>query len=173
MTLDSGWSRSDEPRPTRIGITGHTTLSPLTRRNVYRHLTERLRRCLAPSHGITCLAAGADQLFARAILATGGTYEVILPAEDYGTHVVPRSGSREFDELMRKASDVSVMPFARSGEEAYLAANRELIRRSDVLFAVWDGSWSGRLGETGAVVEAARQRRMPVQVMWPRGWSRI
>jgi hypothetical protein len=48
-----------------------------------------------------------------------------------------------------------------------MAASEELLRRSEVLFAVWDGSTSGRLGETGEVVAAARQRQLEVRVLWP------
>lgn len=156
----------------RIGITGHTTLSPDTTDQVYRCLTEQLDTYPAAPHGVTCLAAGADQLFARAILATGGTFEVILPAPDYRELVVTHDQRAEFDDLIRLAADVTVMPFSRSGEAAYMAASHELIRRSDVLFAVWDGTRSGRLGETGEVVAAAKLRHMPVTVLWPPGGRR-
>jgi hypothetical protein len=48
-----------------------------------------------------------------------------------------------------------------------MAASEELLRRSELLFAVWDGSMAGRLGETGAVVAAARVRNLRVRVLWP------
>jgi hypothetical protein len=152
----------------RIGVTGHTRLSAATARMVDEALRAELRRYRASRlHGITCLAVGADQLFANAVLAVGGTFEAIVPAADYRDEVVSTANRPEFDELIRLAQTVTYMPFARSGPEAYMAASEELLRRSELLFAVWDGSTAGRLGETGAVVAAARVRNLLVRVLWP------
>lgn len=152
----------------RIGVTGHTRLSAATARMVDEALRAELRRYRASRlHGITCLAVGADQLFANAVLAVGGTFEAIVPAADYRDEVVSAANRPEFDELIRLAQTVTYMPFARSGPEAYMAASEELLRRSELLFAVWDGSTAGRLGETGAVVAAARVRNLLVRVLWP------
>jgi len=62
----------------RIGVTGHQGLKPV----IEAFVGEKMRAILeGESHpvGITSLAAGADQLFARTVLALGGTIEVILP----------------------------------------------------------------------------------------------
>lgn len=152
----------------KIGITGHTRLTSRTRTLVYAALRERLAAYPAAAlHGITCLAAGADQLFARAVLDAGGTYEVILPARDYRDRVIRKSRLAAFDDLTTRATTVSYMPFDRSGREAYMAASQELIRRSDLLYAVWDGSRSTRLGDTADVVTAARRQRLSVRILWP------
>jgi hypothetical protein len=157
----------------RVGITGHTRLSVSTSAAVYRDLIAQLGAIRVTAlHGISCLAAGADQLFVRAVMAAGGTYEAILPAEDYRDRVVESSCRSEFDELTAGATSVSCMPFETSSRAAYMAASEELIRRSDRLFAVWDGTRSGRVGETGHVVAAARQRQVPVTVVWPVGAAR-
>jgi hypothetical protein len=158
----------------RIGITGHTSLSDSTSNLVY-HAMKRELGVYRPTelHGITCLAEGADQLFARAIADRGGTYEAILPAGDYRDNVIEKSRRVVFDELVSGAVAVSYMPFARSGRAAYMAASRELIRRSDLLFAVWDGSTSGRLGDTGHVVATARKHELSVRVVWPENAVRV
>jgi hypothetical protein len=121
----------------------------------------------ATLHGITCLAVGADQLFASAVLAVGGTFEVVVPAADYRDEVIGAEDRPEFDKLIGQAKTVTYMPFTRSGPAAYMAASEELLRRSELLFAVWDGSTAGRLGETGEVVAAARVRNLSVRVLWP------
>lgn len=65
----------------RIGVTGHVMLASGTAELVYAGLAEELRPYAGPElRGITCLADGADQLFARAVLALGGSYEVVVPA---------------------------------------------------------------------------------------------
>ncbi|HEX4222410.1 MAG TPA: hypothetical protein VHZ97_08635 [Pseudonocardiaceae bacterium] len=156
----------------RIGITGHIGLSSATAEMVSDALRRELRSYPEP-HGITCLARGADQLFARAVIAVGGTFEVILPAPDYRDAVLAVEHRREFDDLLTRATSVTRMPFVESSPVAYRAANQELLRRSALLFAVWDGTRSGRIGETGEVVGEARARRVPVHVVWPANSHRV
>jgi hypothetical protein len=152
----------------RIGVTGHIGLSDDTTAIVADALrTELSRYPVEALHGITCLAAGADQLFARAVLDAGGTFEVVLPAPDYRDTVIRAAGRPEFDALLAHATSVTYMPFAESGPHAYLAASLELLRRSELLFAVWDGTRTGRTGESGHVVAEARARNLPVRVLWP------
>lgn len=158
----------------RIGVTGHIGLSSATETAVSHALRRELGRYPAADvHGITCLAAGADQLFARAVLAVGGTFEVILPAVDYRDAVVEPRHRPEFDDLLARATSVDHMPFTVPDRLAYQAANRELLRRSDLLFAVWDGSRSGRTGESGEVVAEARAQDIPVRVVWPDNAVRV
>ncbi|HZN71312.1 MAG TPA: hypothetical protein VFC00_06465 [Micromonosporaceae bacterium] len=157
----------------RIGVTGHVSLSADSVEPVYRLLLRALRRHAGPDlHGVTCLARGADRVFARAVLALGGTFEVVLPALDYRERVVPPTERGEFDDLLDQASQVSCMRFAQSSRDAYVAASEELLRRSDLLLAVWDGQPSRRRGDTADVVRTARRWRLPVSVLWPRGAQR-
>lgn len=157
----------------RIGVTGHVLLADGTAELIYACLAEELRPYAGSDlHGITCLADGSDQLFARAILAAGGTYEVVIPATDYRRHAVEEHNLAAFDELLDRASTVSYMPFQRSGREAYMAASEELLRRCDLLLAVWDGKPSISVGDTADVVRAARERGVPVTVLWPTGARR-
>ncbi|GAB3810134.1 hypothetical protein [Micromonospora zhanjiangensis] len=157
----------------RIGVTGHVSLADGTADLVYACLAETLAGYPAADlHGVTCLADGADQLFARAILARGGTYEVVIPATDYRSRAVTRHNLPAFDELLNRASTVSYMPFARSGRPAYMAASQELLRRCDLLLAVWDGRPSAVLGDTADVVRAAQAQGVPVTVLWPAGARR-
>ncbi|MBF9130937.1 hypothetical protein I0C86_18515 [Plantactinospora sp. S1510] len=157
----------------RIGVTGHVVLADGTADLVYARLTEELRPYAGPDLlGITCLADGADQLFARAVLASGGRYEVVIPARDYRRRAVEAHNLATFDDLLRQASSVSYMPFPQSGREAYLAASMEMLHRCDRLFAVWDGRPSADVGDTADVVQAAHARHLPVTVLWPTGARR-
>lgn len=152
----------------RIGVTGHIGLTAATVDIVYEAMRGELRRYPAATlHGVTCLAAGTDQLFARAVLAEGGTFEAIVPAADYRDTVVEPGNRAEFDTLLALADPVVRMPFATAGPDAYLAAGEELVRRCDVLLAAWDGTAAGRRGETADVVAAARALDVPVLVVWP------
>ena len=157
----------------RIGVTGHSNLSAESTELVL----DGLRAALEPHagdglHGVTCLAAGADQIFARAILSLGGQYDVILPAPDYRENVVKPDNLADFDALIATAGDVQFMPFEISGREAYMAASEALVTQSDRLLAVWDGKPSGGHGGTADVVAHARHVGVPVEVIWPTGTRR-
>ncbi len=153
----------------RIGITGHTNLTEATEKIVHESLRDVLRQH-SPNGlvGVTCLARGADQLFAQAVLDVGGRIEVVLPAPDYRTKIKPANLAR-YDALLAAADSVHVLPFDTSRRESYMAASEYLLSHVDELVAIWDRGASGGLGGTADVVSAARERSLPVQVIWPSG----
>lgn len=157
----------------RIGVTGHSALSEATGRLV----AEALRAALAvhPPHelvGLTCLARGADQIFARVVLELGGSIEVVLPAADYRERKVKPGNAAEFDALIARAAAVHTMPLPVSNREAYLAASEHILAHADAMVAVWDGARPDGAGGTADVVLAARERGLPVTVVWPGGSTR-
>ncbi|MGH3328714.1 MAG: hypothetical protein ACRDPT_13125 [Streptomycetales bacterium] len=158
---------------TRIGITGHSNLTDATADLVHAALRDALTLYAgAELVGVTCLARGADQIFARAVLDVGGRVEVVLPAADYREEKVKPDNRAEFDELLIRAACVRYMPFLTSGREAYMAAGEEVLKSTDRLMAVWDSGPSGGLGGTADVVEHVRRAGTPVDVIWPDGAER-
>ncbi|SDP57547.1 hypothetical protein SAMN04487905_105285 [Actinopolyspora xinjiangensis] len=157
----------------RVGITGHSSLTPRTREMVRAALRTTLRPHVQHGlHGVTCLARGADQLFAHAVRDVGGSYEVVLPADDYRDAKVKPDDLPEFDTLVEYATTVHIMPFSTSGRAAYQAASAHILDTVDWLVAVWDGQPSDGAGGTGDTVAAARERGLPVTVVWPEGAAR-
>ncbi|MCS7481485.1 hypothetical protein ACFFQW_25665 [Umezawaea endophytica] len=153
----------------RVGITGHTNLVPECVDAVHKAIREILVEETAGRSsliGVTCLAPGADQLFARVVLELGGKVEVVLPAMDYRAKLKPERVAA-YDELIAKADIVSVLPFMLSGRQAYVAANERMLASVELLVAVWDGQPAGGKGGTGDVVEHARASGVPVVVVWP------
>lgn len=157
----------------RIGIAGHMDLTPATETLVETALRELLSAESAVELvGISCLAQGADQLFARAVLDLGGQLTVVLPSARYREQKVRPENRAAFDELLSKATDVRTMPFGESNRAAYEAANKVLLDLAHRLVVVWDGQPPKDQSGTGAVVEQARQLGKPVQVVWPEGAER-
>lgn len=156
----------------RIGITGHANLTPDTVPLVTAVLREALGRIDSPLVGVTCLARGADQLFAAVVLEFGGRLEVVLPAADYRDRKVEPEDAPLFDELIGRASAVRIMPFPRADQTAYLAASEVVISGVDELLAVWDGCEDNRAGSTADVTRIARARGVSVTVLWPEGAQR-
>jgi hypothetical protein len=155
---------------TRIGITGHSSIARATTiliRSEMREILLSYVKDRTPT-GITCLARGADQIFAQLVLDLGGRIEVIVPAADYGEISDPVSRDR-FQELLSQATLVHEMPFQKSGSESYLAASMEMIRRSDVLIAAWDGGSPDGRGGTADAVGFAHRCGSEVVVVWPAG----
>jgi hypothetical protein len=156
----------------RVGITGHSNLTPDSMPVVAEALGKILADLGDPVVGVTCLARGADQVFARVVLETGGGIVVILPAADYRDRKVKTENRSEFEDLLGRATQVDVMPFETSNREAYMAASEAVLGGVDHLVAVWDGAPSNGHGGTGDVVAAARERGVPVTVVWPDGAAR-
>ena len=156
----------------RIAITGHRGLPADTERLVDQAIREQLAAYAGGDLvGVTNLADGADQLFAQAVLDAGGQLEVIVPAARYRDGL-PESAHAAYDALLSRASSVHRLDWIESTEDAHMEASKVMLDRADHLFAVWDGKPARGYGGTADVVAEARNRRIPVAVIWPEGASR-
>lgn len=155
----------------RVAVTGHMNITadttPLVATAIRDHLTQ-----IPDLVGISCIARGADSLFAQAVLDVGGTLEVILPSTDYREVKVKPDHAPLFDELLGKATTINTMPFPTADRYAYEAANNAMLDSADELVAVWDGQPSPDRGGTAGAVADARDRGLPVTVIWPSGAAR-
>lgn len=157
----------------RISVTGHMDLTRASVDPVRQAIVNELGLFSDETiTGISCIARGADSLFAEAILERGGALEVILPASNYRSAKVRPENLAQFDILLCAASKVRIMPFENPNRTAYEAANEALVDGCDRLFAVWDGRASEKSG-TGTVVAYALSRHIPVNIIWPRGAARM
>jgi hypothetical protein len=147
-----------------MNITEETAV--LVREEITRRLAE-----IPDLVGVSCIARGADSVFARAVLEAGGRLEVVLPSRNYREAKVKPDHAPLFDELVERASEVRVMDFDDAGREAYEAANEAVLGSADRLVAVWDGE-GGEAGGTGSVVKLARERGVAVDIVWPGGAAR-
>jgi hypothetical protein len=156
----------------RIAISGHRGLPPATERLVQDALTVALERARGPSLvGVSCLADGADALFAEAVLDRGGRLEVVVPAVQYRAGL-PADHHKTYDRLLEAAAEVHRLDLQASNSEAHMAASERMLDLTEELFAVWDGLPARGYGGTADVVASARRRAMPVTVIWPPGARR-
>ncbi|MGH3897223.1 MAG: hypothetical protein ACRDTA_03035 [Pseudonocardiaceae bacterium] len=155
----------------RIGITGHRGLSRPTARLVDHTLREALADYGANVTGVTSLADGADQFFARALLDQSGQIEVIVPAARY-REGLPTESHSEYDDLLRHAITVHRLEFTESTADSHMAASKLMISMISELFAVWDQQPARGHGGTADVVTHARERGLPVRIIWPDGATR-
>ncbi|MFI0373131.1 hypothetical protein ACH35V_35165 [Actinomadura sp. 1N219] len=156
----------------RIAITGHRDLDETTTARVDAAIRALLRDHSARDIvGVSCLADGADQIFARAVLELGGRLEVIVPATGYAAALGARA-RRGFEELKARAAVVLPLRHPRPGPGPYQEAGLAMLARVDRLIAVWDGTPARGRGGTAEVVEYARRQKMDVHVIWPTGATR-
>ncbi|WP_370944064.1 hypothetical protein AB5J62_33825 [Amycolatopsis sp. cg5] len=157
---------------TRLAITGHRALPEQTERLVDQALRAEIERhANGLLTGVSCIADGADALFARAVLDAGGGLVVIVPAAGY-RDALPAEYHSTYDALIAQAGEVIKLDHAESNSEAHMDASLRMIEHADELVAVWDGKPARGYGGTADVVAVARERDMPVTVVWPDGATR-
>ncbi|MEO3808663.1 hypothetical protein ABGB17_06650 [Sphaerisporangium sp. B11E5] len=155
----------------RIAITGHRDLTEPTARSVREAVREALTTRRESLIGVSCLAEGADQLFAREVLTAGGELHAVIPAADY-RDTLPVDARAAYDDLTGLAAHVHRMPARVAAPTSYMAASEYMLRGTDELFAVWDGCPALGYGGTADVVSYARRKGVKVHVIWPQGAER-
>lgn len=156
----------------RIGISGHRDLTPATVEAVRSEVERVLADHVDGLQGVSCLADGADQLFAQAVVNAGGRLIAVVPAEQYRDGL-PAESHAEYDRLLAAAVGVVRLPFVESNSESHMAASVAMLDRIDLLVAVWDGKPARGYGGTADVVAEAERRKIGVTVVWPEGSDRM
>ncbi|GHH34493.1 hypothetical protein [Lentzea cavernae] len=156
---------------TRLAITGHRGLTAEVEAEVDRMIRAAVsdgRAADGPVAGVSCLADGADAVFAQAVLDAGGSLVAVLPASEY-RETLPEDYRPVYDTLLARAGRVVRLPFVTPDPHAYMEAGKRMVDESDALLAVWDGLPGRGPGGTADVVAYARSRGVPVTVLWPEG----
>ena len=158
--------------PPRVACTGHRAYDHDVETWLRRELRTLLgEHALRPLVGVTCLAEGADQLFAHTVLEVGGTLDVVVPAADFRDHL-PAGAKLEYDRLLARASSRYDLDEPSATPDAYVKGNLAMLDRAEALVAVWDGEPARGAGGTAEVVAAAQAQGKPVKVLWPEGARR-
>ncbi|MCK9923489.1 hypothetical protein MXD61_16710 [Frankia sp. AgPm24] len=154
-----------------VGVTGHRGLTDVQSRYVdaeLRRLLEPLARATRGFAGISCLADGADTVFADVVLDLGGQLISVIPAHGY-RDLQPATHLRDYDRLLRSSAEVRRQDRPVPDLPSLMDASRLLVDVSDHLIAIWDGQPARGYGGTADVVAYAQRLGRPVQVVWPAG----
>ncbi|MEV4291107.1 hypothetical protein AB0K40_36825 [Nonomuraea bangladeshensis] len=155
----------------RIAVSGHRGLPEETVVLIDGAVREALAEYGPGVVGLSCLADGADQIFARAVLDLGGVLDAVIPAKEYRDGL-PGECQAAYDELLDRAARTHRLDFVESTAESHMTASARMLDDADVLFAVWDGQPARGYGGTADVVAEARRREVSVRVIWPDGARR-
>lgn len=158
---------------TRLAVTGHRGLSEKTTALVDAALRSEISKRAEDGAliGLSCIADGADALFARAILDHRGTLHVIVPARKYRDRL-PGEHHATYDALIAEAAEITRLDHVESDADAHMDASLHMLVDADELLAVWDGQPARGYGGTADVVDAARDQGVPITVVWPAGATR-
>jgi hypothetical protein len=152
----------------RYGITGHQHLDDPTAWSwVESEIDHILQSSDSSLVGISSLAVGADQCFARAVLRHSGRLVAVIPFAGYEKIFESAAARRNYDELLARATEREVLPRAGTDEASFLAAGQRVARLADLLVAVWDGEEAAGLGGTADIVRYAERRDCPVLHIHP------
>jgi hypothetical protein len=150
----------------RLGVTGHQHFSPEADID---WLTASISRTLVDlniTSGATCLARGADQIFAKELVRQNIPYTAVLACARIN-ETFDDQFLAEFEILRRAADKEEVLDYQQASEEAFLQAGRRVVDISGAMLAVWDGLASRGIGGTADIVSYSRMTNRRVLLMNP------
>ena len=139
----------------KIGITGHQNLG--SAENI-AWLSKTLKSVINQNNidiGLTSLAIGADQLFADTLIDMQICYVAIIPCDGYEQTFTKSDDLEKYRGLLQSASEIINLPFNEPSEEAFYEAGKQIVQRSDMIVAIWDGQPAKGLGGTADAVKFA------------------
>src|SRR5439155_17784862 len=118
------------------------------------------------TEGFTCLARGADQLYADILCAQGLPFVVVVPCENYISVFATARDRERFERLLRSASQTIMLPFLSPSETAFYEAGKRVVDLSGAMIAAWDGKPARGLGGTADIVKYALSKgRRVIQIV--------
>jgi hypothetical protein len=97
----------------KAGVTGHQNLGDAAAIDWVRVELGRALDTQRVGHGFTCLAAGADQLFAQALLDRRIPYTVVIPSAGYERAFQDDASRQEYGRLLASAEGRIALDFER------------------------------------------------------------
>ena len=144
----------------KIGVTGHQKRPGADWNWVRDQITRELSLLPKPVEGLSCLAEGADQIFAECIIGHGGSLEVVVPTDDY-ERFFSQEGLDNYLRLKAR-SNVKRLAHPTSAQASFFRAGEYIADHSDLILAIWDGKPAAEYGGTGDIVGYALERGIPV-----------
>lgn len=139
----------------RVAIAGHQNLDMASTASWITSAIEYAIVNIPITKGYTCLAKGADQLFADILIKKNVPFVAIIASSKIEASFKSNEDKKSFKQFLAKAADTIKLPFDDLSEEAYYEAGKTAVDQSELLIAVWDGLPAKGLGGTGDVVKYA------------------
>ena len=141
-----------------IGITGHQDIRDDETIGLIKRVIEKTIKDNHVTSGMSCLARGADQLFAKTCIEKNVDLIAVVPSEDYETTFEDDQILSQYHRLLSQAKDIVRMEFAKSTGRAFFEASKHLVNNSTILIAIWNGKPAKGFGGTADVFEYAMRQ---------------
>ena len=146
----------------KVGLTGHQNIGSKSDIDWVKTVLKKQIEKYNVTNGICCLAVGADQLYAELLKAKEIDFTVIIPSAGYEKTFDEHSELLEYERLLSTAKDTIELDFSSPTEKAFYAAGKEVVNRSNMIFAIWNGKKAKGLGGTADIVDFAKQQEKQV-----------
>jgi hypothetical protein len=153
----------------RIGMTGHQTREGIEWSWVRNTIRIELSKIVGVEQCLSSLAAGSDQVFAEVALDLGIPVLAVIPVQRYERYFKGDDLAR-YRRLLHQCK-VTQLNWSGDDERAFFEAGKNIVEKSDVMFAVWDGKPADGGGGTGDVVIFAQKNAKPIVHINPIGRS--
>ena len=139
----------------KVGITGHQNLIDTATIDWLTKEVENEIKKMKIEEAYSCLAIGADQLFAKIILAHKISLIAIIPCREY-EQTFNSDDIEIYKSFINHATNKIQLAFDSPSEEAFYEAGKTVIKNSDVIFAFWNNLPAKGLGGTADIVSYAK-----------------
>src|SRR5262249_11898774 len=113
------------------------------------------------TEGYTCLARGADQIYAHILSRKSLRLVAVIPCTDYES-TFGKDDLVRYHAFLRRAHRTIMLPATGPSEAAFYEAGRFVVDSVDIMIAAWNGEPARGLGGTADVVAYAKSRRKPL-----------
>jgi hypothetical protein len=167
--LDGSSQTPAQPAPYRVAVSGHRGLGTSAQQERLRSQCRQLLMEIKAQHpdieALTAIAEGADSLFAETALELGIPLRVVLPFATYIEDFPEGPARQRFLRLQQAATSVETLNYAERSDDAYFAGGLWVVDRANLLVALWDGQPARGHGGTAEIVDYARSKHIPVEVL--------
>lgn len=139
----------------RIGITGHQEREGIDWAWVERSLRKELASIRRVSEALSSLAAGSDQVFAKAAFELNIPVTAVLPLQGY-ERFFEGEALVTYRQLLRRCHAIE-LDWKGDEERAFYEAGKYVVQHVNILMAVWDGEEAEGLGGTADIVSFAHK----------------
>lgn len=140
------------------GITGHRELQNI---EWVKATMKQLISEIEITYGVTCLATGADELFAELLRQENISYTAVIPCVNYET-TFEKMELEKFVLSKSKASKLIELNNENPSEKAFDEAGNIVVDNSEILIAIWNGQEAKGLGGTADIVEYAKSKNKQI-----------
>ena len=146
----------------RVGVTGHQKLGSVATVKWVSSLLSDAVKQYNVTQGFTCLAAGADQLYAEILKRENIPYTAVIPSDNYEETFKDKNDYENYRMLLSHAQKTIKLKFSKPEEIAFFEAGKEVVNLSTAIFAIWNSKNAKGLGGTGDIVKYALQNNKKI-----------